>query len=158
MDEKTTLNRIRQFLLIMAAAVFIVTPIELIFSEHFDSLPQYIPFVLCALGLVAVALVWLRPVRSRLLGLRVIMAVIVFGSLFGGWEHLESNLEFAQEIKPAASMATVFIDALFGAAPLLAPGILAFGALLAIAATYNHVALRKTNEAVQKTSPSAQTA
>jgi hypothetical protein len=38
------------------------------------------------------------------------------------------------------------VDALMGANPLLAPGILALAGVLAIAATYHHPALRKTDQ------------
>ena len=75
----------------------------------------------------------------------VIIAMLVglVGSLFGIYEHLEHNIEFALEIRPNAAVADVFWGALAGANPLLAPGILAFMAILALAATYYHPALAK---------------
>jgi hypothetical protein len=58
--------------------------------------------------------------------------------LFGIFEHIEHNFGFALEIQPNATAPDVFWAALGGANPLLAPGILAFAALLALAASYYH--------------------
>jgi hypothetical protein len=45
------------------------------------------------------------------------------------------------EMRPSAVWSDVWFEALRGAAPLLAPGILALAAIIAIAATYEHPAL-----------------
>lgn len=66
------------------------------------------------------------------------MAVVALGGLFGVYEHVAHNMAFEREIRPMADLAEVLWEGLFGASPLLAPGILALGALLALAATYRH--------------------
>jgi hypothetical protein len=119
--------------------------IELWFNEHIESLVQLIPFALCGLGLLMVALALGYPRRATLLALRVSMWVIAAGSLFGLYEHLSGNLAFELEIHPAAPLAEILPAVLGGAAPLLAPGVLALAALLALAATYYHPALNRTN-------------
>jgi hypothetical protein len=63
--------------------------------------------------------------------------------LIGIYEHIEHNLAFELEIRPNATAGQVFMEALGGASPLLAPGILALAAILAIAATYYHPAFGK---------------
>ena len=70
------------------------------------------------------------------------MAIVFVGSLFGIYEHVEHNLAFALGIRPNAVASEVLMDALRGANPLLAPGILALAAVLALSATYYHPALR----------------
>ncbi len=63
------------------------------------------------------------------------MTVVTLGGLLGIGVHLLRNFEFEREIRPNASTLDVTLDALKGAAPLLAPGVLVFAGLLALAAT-----------------------
>ncbi len=62
---------------------------------------------------------------------------------------LNSNVSFQMEMRPGVAWTSVFFTALKGAAPLLAPGILALAGILAGAATYEHSALtyRQTKRA-----------
>jgi hypothetical protein len=90
-----------------------------------------------------VVAVLVRPMRPTLWGLRAVMSLVGLGSLFGMYEHFEHNLEFALEIRLNAVFGDVWFEALRGASPLFAPGILVLAALLAIAATYQHPLLRK---------------
>lgn len=83
------------------------------------------------------------------------MTVVVAGSLLGIYEHLASNVEFESEMRPGAATMDVVVPALEGAAPLLAPGMLALTGVLAIGATYYHPALgKRRNSAVQQSSVS----
>jgi hypothetical protein len=90
---------------------------------------------------LAVVAALFRPNRATLLVLRGVMGLVTLGGLFGVYEHLEHNLAFELEIRPTATVTAVLMEALKGASPLLAPGILALTALIAIAATYYHPAL-----------------
>jgi hypothetical protein len=83
----------------------------------------------------------LRPRRAGLWVLRACMLLVALGSLFGIYEHVVNNYEFHREIYPNATAGAALMGALAGASPLLAPGILALTAMLAIAATYYHPAL-----------------
>lgn len=136
MDSLTLLRRLRLFLLATAGFIFLATPLELLLIEHFESPQQFIPFLLCALGLATVALAVFRPRWATLLALRWAMAVVIAGSMLGIYLHIANNLAFELEIRPGAAAGSVLIDALGGASPLLAPGILALAGALAIAATY----------------------
>ena len=141
MDATIVSQRLRIFLLRLAGFLCIGTTIELLLAEHTKDPIQLVPFVLCAIGLLAVLAALFRPQRVTLLALRGVMGLLMVGSLFGIYEHLESNIAFELDIRPGVGVASVLIDALKGAAPLLAPGILALAGLLAIAATYYHPAL-----------------
>jgi hypothetical protein len=70
------------------------------------------------------------------------MVAILLGSLFGIYEHVSNNLAFELEIYPNEAVTDALLHAFGGANPLLAPGVLGLAALLAIAATYYHSALR----------------
>src|SRR5262245_35210608 len=91
------LARLRLFLLWVSGGMFAATVVELWFTEHMKSLVQLIPFFLCGLGVLMVALVLVDPRRATLLALRVSMLVIAAGSLLGLYEHLSSNLDFDVE-------------------------------------------------------------
>ena len=152
MNDRTILQRLRLFLLVMAGLVFVVTPVELWLNEHYESPVQLIPFLLSALGLIAVLLVLVAPRRETLIGLRSIAVVIILGSLLGMYEHFEANMAFELDIRPGAAASDVLLETLKGASPMLAPGILAFGALLCLAATYHHPALvrSRSDDVVQE--------
>lgn len=137
MSEAQVAGRLRRFLLMVAALSCLGIAAELWLAEHTGEATQLLPFVLCAIGFGASVAALLRPNRRTLRGLRVAMAPVALGSLFGVWEHLESNLEVVREVQPGGGV----LEALYGAAPLLAPAALALIAVLAVAATYYHPAL-----------------
>jgi hypothetical protein len=143
MDATLVVQRLRVFLLGLSGWMCVATIVELLLSEHTESPTQLIPFILCGIGLVVVVLALVRPQRTSLLALRAVMGLLLLGSLFGVYEHLEGNLAFELEIRPGAAFGDVWFEALRGASPLLAPGILALAALVAIAATYYHPALAR---------------
>ena len=141
MNAEILVKRFRTFLLLTAGISCILTLVELWAEEHTGDAAQMIPFVLCGMGAVATAATLLRPQRATVRLLRIVMSAMLVGSLFGLFEHIEHNLEFALEIRPNAAASVLLMDTLQGANPLLAPGILALAAVLAIGATYYHPAL-----------------
>jgi hypothetical protein len=143
MNTNVVEGRLRTFLLALSGLMCVGTIVELLLAEHTEELAQLVPFVLCGAGLVAVIAALVRPTRATLLVLRGVMAVLILGSLFGVYEHIQGNLAFALEIRPGAAASAVWFEALKGAAPLLAPGVLALAAVVALAATYYHPALRE---------------
>jgi hypothetical protein len=143
MNADTVLSRMRIWLLLLAGGLLIGTLVELILINHAESAVQLIPFALCGLGLLSVALALLRARRAVLLTLRVCMLIIVAGSLFGVYEHISNNISFLLEIQPNATSAEVLSKALGGANPLLAPAMLTLAAVLALTATYYHPAIAK---------------
>ena len=128
------------------------TVVELFLAKHTEDPVQFVPFVLCGVGLIAVVATLLRPRRATLMALRGVMGLLMLGSLLGMYEHLANNFAFGLEMRPSAAWSDVWFEALRGAAPLLAPGILALAAIIAIAATYQHPALRSRQDTAWVTS------
>ena len=141
MGTTTVEQRLRTFLLVLAGWMCVGTVVELFLAKHTEDPLQFAPFVLCGLGLIAVMAALRRPRRATLMALRGVMSLLMIGSLFGMYEHLANNFAFELEMRPSAVWSDVWFQALRGAAPLLAPGILALAAIIAIAATYEHPAL-----------------
>ena len=138
MNDAVTLARLRSFLLGLTAVMLLGAIVELILAGHTESPMQLVPFALCGAGLVALATVRLRPGRGSILTLRVIMATLALGSLLGMSQHFLSNLELARETRPTAAASQLLVATVTGGAPLLAPGLLAAAAAIAIAATYGN--------------------
>jgi hypothetical protein len=114
------------------------TILELWLTEHMESPIQFTPFILCGIGLIAVTLALLLPQRLTLIALRFVMSLLLAGGFFGVFQHIQHNVAFELEIRPNATIDAVWFDALRGANPLLAPGVLALAAVIALAATYYH--------------------
>jgi hypothetical protein len=70
MNPSLILYRLRRFLLAVSAFIFVVTPFELVFIEHFETPIQVIPFVLCTAGVIAVAVALWRPRRTSVVALQ----------------------------------------------------------------------------------------
>ena len=161
MDMRTTTveQRLRTFLLGLAGWMCIGTIVELFLAKHTKDPMQFVPFMLCGVGLIAVAAALWRPRRGTLIALRGVMGLLMAGSLLGVYEHLAGNFTFELEMRPSAAWSDVWFQALRGAAPLLAPGILALAAMIAIAATYEHPALsRRQGDALQAPRTAGETA
>ncbi|MFN8419005.1 MAG: hypothetical protein U0528_07145 [Anaerolineae bacterium] len=145
MTAEQALNRLRVFLLLFCAFIFTGTVLELLLEDHTEETLQLIPFALCAFGIISIVAVLLRPSKMTLTILRVVMLAVAFGGILGVVLHLNGNVGFEQEIRPNAAYTEVFLRAFKGGNPLLAPGILAFTAVVAFAATYYHPAFRVTS-------------
>ena len=140
MNSEIVLARLRQFLLVISAGVFIMTVTELFFLSHWSETMQFLPFVLSGLGLITLALAYFRPGRGTMTLLRWSMIIIAACSLIGVYEHMANNLGFQMEIQPNATTWELILATLEGANPVLAPGILMLGAVIGVAATYQHPA------------------
>jgi hypothetical protein len=146
MSSDRILQRLRTFLLALSGLICLATPVELAASEHYQEPVQLIPFVLCVFGFIAILVALLRPQRRGLLWLRGVMAALVVGSLVGVVLHISGNLGFAKEVDAGATTAQIWLATFEGAAPMLAPGILALAGALAMAATYHHPLLRAAHQ------------
>lgn len=144
MNDQTLVQRYRLFLLGLAAFMCVGTVVELWLTEHFKEPLQFIPFILCGAALSVIVPVLVRPTRTNIRILRFVMIALLMGSLVGVYEHLTGNWEIVTETKPNLATLETLWASLRGAAPMLAPGILALVAILASAATYAHPALAQT--------------
>jgi len=143
MSPVDVLSRLRRFLLVFSVVLLGGASFELWLIEHTEDPVQFVPFVLCGLGALGALGALVTPRRATLLVLRAVMVLVVLGTLVGIYLHVEGNLALQREISPNATAGEALFGALGGANPLLAPGILAVAAVLALAATYHHPALGK---------------
>ena len=138
MSADEVLRQLRRFLLVLSVLLFCGALIELWLVGHTEDKIQWLAFALAGLGAIAALILLIFPGRASVRVLRICMALIVLGSLFGIYEHVTGNIAFEREIQPGLPTGRAVWKGLQGANPLLAPGILAIAALLALSATYRH--------------------
>ncbi len=134
--DRQRLQHLRLFLCSLSALLFAGTIAELLSVKHYGDRVQLIPFAMCGIGLALLLLFWWRPGPGVLKVMQVTMGLIALGSFIGVYEHIEGNLGFAREVHPHADRMALLKAALTGRDPLMAPGILAVAATIAIAASY----------------------
>ena len=141
-----TERRLRAMQLAIAAVGFAGVIAELVLHEHWAEPWQVAPFFLCGAGLAAIAGFAASPGRVTARLLQAVMLLAAAGAVIGTVQHLQGNFGFEREIFPDAPIAELVGGALKGVAPLLAPGGIALGALVAAAATYRHPAAARPRQ------------
>ena len=141
MDSEKILAQLRRFLLIISAGIFVMTVSELFFLAHWNVTIQFLPFALCALGLVAMALAYFRPSRRTIRFTQWSMIFITICSFIGFYEHMSSNFWFWLDIQPNATTWELVKATFTGGTPILAPGILTLGGVIGATALYKHPSL-----------------
>jgi uncharacterized membrane protein len=138
MNAAEVLQQLRRFLLVLAVCLFAGALVELWLVGHTKGWIQWIPFGLAIAGSMTALIVLFRTSASTVRLLRVGMAVIVLGTLFGIYQHISGNIAFAREVDRSASTEKLIWRGLGGGNPLLAPGVLAVAAVIALCATYRY--------------------
>ena len=141
LNAAEVLRRLRRFLLLLAIMLFAGAVVELWLVGHTASWLQWIPFVLSALGTVVALIVLFNPTPATVRWLRLCMVVVVLGTLLGVYEHISGNVTLEREVNPSAATSRLLWRGVTGGNPLLAPGVLAIAAVLAVSATYKSDAL-----------------
>lgn len=138
MTPAEVLQQLRSFLLVLAICLFAGALVELWLVGHTEDWIQWIPFVLAIAGSMAALIALFRISAATVRLLRIGMAVIVLGTLFGIYQHIAGNIAFAREVDRSASTKKLIWQGLGGGNPLLAPGVLAVAAVIALCATYRY--------------------
>lgn len=137
-SEDVVQRGLRQGLLALMAMTGIGTSLELLLTNHMESPPQLVPFVVMGIGLAVAVAVAVAPSKRTIGVMRVVAVLLVLAGAFGVFEHLEHNYAFEAEIRPTEGAADLIVHAIFGANPALAPGAVALMGLLGALATWRH--------------------
>ncbi len=135
------LETLRHGLLALLLFSMVGTMVELFLLEHIEDLQQQIPLYAIAAGALLTLAVWMRPgiVTVRLFQTGMLAFLVVGG--IGVWLHYRGNVEFELEMYPTRRGLELFREAMAGATPTLAAGLMAQIGLLGLACTYAHPAL-----------------
>jgi hypothetical protein len=138
------LGKLRGLLLALLAIAIAGTAIELVLLEHYDTVWQWTPLALFALGFISTASAALRPGRGVLRTFQAMMSLFVAAGFLGLYLHYHGNAEFELEMVPSLHGLDLFRAAIRGATPALAPGTMVQLGLLGLACTYRHPHLRNS--------------
>ncbi len=138
MKAEEILKRLRIFLLGFSIFIFAGATAEHIALRHYREDLQWVPLVLCPLGILLIALFLAKPGKGILKALQIGMWIITAGGLIGILVHVSGNMESIFEGGRSASLLNIFYAIAGGRNPLLAPGTLIIAALLSLAAIYHH--------------------
>ena len=108
---------------------------ELLLLEHTEEIYQLIPVILLGLAFVASLAVLVKPVKSTITFLRIVMVLCLISALVGVYLHYLANVEFVLERHPRLTGIALFKEAIMGALPALAPGAMAQLSLIGLLAT-----------------------
>lgn len=144
MSDAALVAWFRRFLLLTTGAMCLGVIAELALTGHTEAPLQWAPLIACALGLAVLGWALIQPRRAALRALQGVMIVAAVAGAVGTFAHLSGNLELAREARPDAAQSAPVLAALTGGNPPLAPGAMAVIALVGLAATYRHPALRPT--------------
>lgn len=114
---------------------------ELILLEHYEDLPQFIPFGLLALTLVVTAWHWMDGKKRSLRALQTVMLLLVVAGPVGMFLHVKGNYEMEREFDPSLLGFDLWLEIFRGESPTLAPGTLVQFGLLGLLYAYRHPAL-----------------
>jgi hypothetical protein len=134
---------LRRLLLAVLLVGMIGLSAELVLLEHVESVWQWVPLAVLALGFAAGVALLLRPAAGTVRAFQGMMALFVAAGVLGLYLHLRGNVEFEREMDSGLRGLALMWEALRGATPALAPGTLAHFGLLGLACTYRHPALRR---------------
>jgi hypothetical protein len=128
---------------LLALLVFgmVGTLVELFLLGHTESVSQWIPIVLLAIGLLTAIALAMRPAPLTVRALQATMLAFVASGLAGLYLHYRGNAEFELEMRPALHGFELFRESLGGATPSLAPGTMVQFGLLGLIVTLIHPAL-----------------
>lgn len=129
---------LRLLLLAILAVGLVGLAGELLLLEHTETFWQWIPLVLIGLGLVIVPVFAIRPTLVTLRAFQAVMVLMVVAGGLGLVLHYKGNVEFEREMAPNLSGMALFVKAMMGATPALAPGSLTQVGLVGLATTFRH--------------------
>jgi hypothetical protein len=135
---------IRRLLMALAAFGLVGIATELVFLEHYEDPPMFIPLGTITLALIALAMHAVAGTAGTLRLLRISMLVLLVSGGIGVVLHYRGSLEFQVDMDPTLSATQLFWKVMhMKAPPTLAPGVLAQMGLLGLLSTYRHPAVRR---------------
>ena len=119
-----TLAVVRRALVVILGLAMTGIIVELLLLEHFEDAWQLVPLVLLGLGLATLPWHAWAPSATSARVWRTLMALFILAGLVGFYMHYSGNVEFELEQNPNAARWVLFREAIMGATPALAPGVM----------------------------------
>lgn len=139
--DMVTLMRRAVFAILTFAMVG--TVVELWLLEHTEDVWQWIPLVLILLALLIQVWIVVFPSRWGVLAFRGVAAAFLAAGTLGLILHFTGNAEFELEMYPSLTGFDLFREAIGGATPTLAPGVMLQLGLLGLLYSFRHPELKR---------------
>jgi len=133
----------RRALFAILAFAMVGTVVELVLLEHTEDVWQWIPIFLILLAILIQVWLVVSPSRWGVLALRGVMAAFLAAGTLGLILHFTGNAEFELEMYPSLTGFELFREAIGGATPTLAPGVMLQLGLLGLLYTFRHPELKR---------------
>ena len=140
--QMATVAVLRKALLVLLGLGTIGTVVELLLLKHTDGVWQLSPLLLCALTLLVLAWFGLSRSAASLRALQGIMWLMLLSGGIGVVQHFRGNVVYASESNPSLSGRELYLEAIMGSTPTLAPGMMVQLALIGLAFAFRHPRLR----------------
>lgn len=137
-----TITRLRQALLLILLFGNVGIAAELWLLKHTDGVWQWMPLILTALSTIGVAWVAAAPTPTSLRALQAVMVLCIASGAVGVVQHFLGNMTYASESNPSLAGRELYIEAIFGSTPALAPGAMTQLGLIGLAFAFRHHGLR----------------
>ena len=148
-DAMLRIARRVTLLILVLAMVGILA--ELLLIEHFEDPWQILPLALLMIGLAVLAWHARAPSIVSARALRAVMTLFVLAGILGIFLHYQGNVEFELEQNPGASRWALFREAVQGATPALAPGVMVQLGLLGVLYGFLASKAKMTDGRIQNT-------
>ena len=137
-----TLTALRNALLGLLLIGNVGTLVELLLLKHTDGVWQLAPLLLS--GATLLVLAWFGVARSAraLHALAVVLALCFVSGGVGVVQHLRGNVAYARDSNPSLAGRELYLEAVMGSTPTLAPGVMVQLALIGFAFLFRHPRLR----------------
>ena len=137
LDIAAVLTAVRKILLAVLAIGMVGSATELILLAHTEDWRQWIPLILLAAALIALAWHWSSGSAISTQALRWLMLAFVISGLAGVYFHFQGSAEFKLESNPTLAGWALFRAAIGAKAPpFLAPGAMIQLGLLGLVYSY----------------------
>jgi hypothetical protein len=123
-SSEAILAVVRRALVLILLLAMVGILVELLLIEHFEDAWQLVPLILLGLGLGALAWHALAPSAASARVWRALMGLFLVAGFLGFYLHYSGNVEFELEQNPNAARWVLFREAMMGATPALAPGVM----------------------------------
>jgi len=140
--SEQTVSLLRRALLAILVLGIAGTEIELLLLKHFDGYKQFAPLILLTVSLLVLAWYGLTKSATSLRALQCTMVACLVSGGVGVILHFIGNIEYAQDSNPSIAGSELYLEAVMGSTPTLAPGTMVQLALVGLAFTFRHPRLR----------------
>ncbi len=142
--RRDTLSLVRHALMIILMVGLVGTEIELLLLKHTDGAWQLAPVLLVGLGIVVSVWCIAAPGAASVRALQVTMLAFIVSGLLGVALHFKGNVAYEQDSNPSLAGRELYVSAVMGSTPTLAPGTMIQLGLVGLVFAFRHPGRRRS--------------